>query len=318
VTPERQKARPHWQGLLAAGATGLGALPPRAAYALADVASLGVLAWSAMHEQRVGPRGRGVERNQRIVYREAFDSRAAARQRRDWARHLSRLVADVAALRALSPAALAQRVDLRGLERLRPLLAEGRGLIAVSGHIGVWELLTQLPSLCGIPLRVVARPTGSAPLDLLLDGLRQRGGARVVAQRGALWQLTRALAQGEAVGLLADENRCSRPLFAPFLGTPAATNPAPARLQQRTGAPIAVVSCHRCGIGRFRLDVWDVLRPRPVGADPQQVVRAMNAALSRAIQAQPEQWLWGSRRFHTRPPGETPDPDGLPPRAALA
>ena len=38
--------------------------------------------------------------------------------------------------------------------------------------------------------------------------------------------------------------------------------------------------------------------------------------LSRAILAYPEQWFWGSRRFLTRPPGEAPGPDGLPPRAS--
>jgi hypothetical protein len=41
----------------------------------------------------------------------------------------------------------------------------------------------------------------------------------------------------------------------------------------------------------------------------------INAALGEAILARPEQWLWGSRRFAQRPPGEIPGPDGLPPQA---
>lgn len=296
---------------LRAGAAGLGALPPRAAYAVADAAALGVLAWTALHERRVAPRGRGLARNQRIVYREALDAAHARRLRRGWARHLARLVADLARLARLGPEALAERVDLAALEGLRPRLAEGRGLIAVTGHIGVWELLAQLPALTELRLTVAARPARSAAVDAWLRELRSRGGARVLAQHGALRQLTGALRRGETVGLLADENRRRGAVFAPFLGTHAATSPACASLHQRTGAPIAVVTCQRSGIGRFRFDVWDV-----IGAgDTRSICERVNRALSRAICTHPEQWLWGSRRFHTRPAGERPGPDGLPPRA---
>jgi KDO2-lipid IV(A) lauroyltransferase len=297
--------------LLRAGAAGLGALPPRAAYAVADAGALGVLGWTALHERRVAPRGRGLARNQRIVYREALDAARPRRLRRAWARHLGRLVADLARLGRLAPEALAERLDLAALECLRPQLADGRGLIAVSGHIGVWELLAQLPALTELRLTIAARPAASAALDAWLRELRSRGGARVVPQRGALRQLTQALRRGEVVGLLADEDRARRAVFAPFLGTPAATSPACARLQQRTGAPIAVVTCQRSGIGRFRFDVWDVIE----GGDTRSICERVNRALSRAIRTHPEQWLWGSRRFHTRPAGERPGPDGLPPRA---
>jgi KDO2-lipid IV(A) lauroyltransferase len=297
--------------LLRAGAAGLGALSPRAAYAVADAGALGVLAWTALHERRVAPRGRGLAHNQRIVYREALDAAGARRLRRAWARHMGRLVADLARLGRLSPEALAGCLDLSALEPLRPHLVERRGLIAVSGHIGVWELLAQLPALTELRLTIAARPLGSATVDAWLRALRGRGGARVVTQRGALPQLIRALRRGEAVGLLADEDRRRRAVFAPFLGTAAATSPACARLHQRTGAPIAVVTCQRSGIGRFRLQVWDVIE----AGDTRSICERVNGALSRAIRTHPEQWLWGSRRFHTRPVGERPGPDGLPPRA---
>lgn len=296
--------------------TGLGVLPARASYAVADAASLGVLAWSSLHERRVRRLGRGIRRNQRIVYRDALDSRAARRLHRAWARHLARMSADLASLAALPPSELSKQFDLSAIEGLRAVLAEGRGLIAATGHIGVWELLAQVPTLTGIPLTVVARPTGHPAIDALLDRARRRGGARIVPQKGAFWQLAGALARGQVVGLLADENRAARPIFAPFLGTTAATNPAPARLQLRTGAPIAVVSCHRTGTRRYRLDLWDLIRPSEgESPDVQQVCARTNDALSRAIRACPAQWLWSSRRFHTRPPGEIPGADGLPPPA---
>lgn len=303
--------------LLRVGAAGLGSLPPRAAYALADAASLAVLAWSALHERRVAPLGRGLSRNQRIVYRDALDRGRARELRRAWARHLARLAVDLAALSRLDTRTLRERVDLAALEGLRELLARGRGLIAVSGHIGVWELLSQLPALGGLPLTLVARRAANRGLETWLSALRGRSGARVVPQRGALRPLTLALARGEIVGLLADEDTSRRPVFTPFLGTAAATSRTFATLQRRTGAPIAVVTCHRTGTARFRLGVWERIEAPAAGgdADPARVCGRVNAALSRAIRSHPEQWLWASRRFLTRPPGERAGADGLPPRA---
>jgi lauroyl/myristoyl acyltransferase len=72
------------------------------------------------------------------------------------------------------------------------------------------------------------------------------------------------------------------------------------------------------GRARYRFRVWRVIRPVPGDADEERrrVVREMNQGLSEAILAAPAQWLWGSRRFHTRPAGERPGPDGLPPAVA--
>ena len=114
-------------------------------------------------------------------------------------------------------------------------------------------------------VRVVARPLGSPALEAALAGLRRRGGQRVLAPRGALWPLVCSLRREGVVGLLVDEDAPRRAVFAPFLGTLAATRPTPAFLQRVTGAPIAVVSCARVGRGRFRLRCWEVIRPAPCG-----------------------------------------------------
>ena len=81
----------------------------------------------------------------------------------------------------------------------------------------------------------------------------------------------------------------------------------------------AVVSCQRIGRERFRFHVWRVIAPPRPGreaAELRAVTAEINAALSEAILQRPAQWLWGSRRFLTRPEGEALEVDGLPPPAA--
>jgi KDO2-lipid IV(A) lauroyltransferase len=293
-------------------------MPSGLAYALADLAALPLVAGALLHERRVAPLGRGIFRNQRIVFRESLTRAAAWRLLWRWARHMTWLFVDFCRMPRLHADDFEQRVDAQAFKDLIPLVEEGRGLICVSGHLGVWELCPYLPSLRGYPMTVVVRPTGIEPVDALLLAIRRSGGTNVVAKWGILHPLKKALERGEMVGLLADEEARERPLFVPFLGTLAATTPSVAFLQRVTGAPIVVASVHRTGRERWRCHVWRVIR-YTAGTDPdadaREVTAAVSEALSRAILSHPEQWFWGSRRFLTRPPDEQPGPDGLPPRA---
>ncbi len=293
-------------------------MPARLAYALADGAWPGLAAVFLAHELRAARRGRGARRNLRIAYRDSLRPSDTRRLLARHARHLAHLGVDLCRMPRLDAARVARHVDLAVLATLRELLAEGRGLICVSGHLGAWELLAHAASVSGLPATVIVRRVEPAAVDALLARIRASGGLQTVPQRGALWALRRALARGEIAGLLADEAGHRAPLFAPFLGTLAATSPAAAFLQRKSGAPIAVVSCERVARERHRIRLWRVIRA-PARAGGRQALAAVsgeiNAALGEAILARPEQWLWGSRRFAHRPPGETPGPDGLPPQA---
>jgi KDO2-lipid IV(A) lauroyltransferase len=297
--------------------TMLRSMPGILAYALADAASLPLVAATLAHERRVAPLGRGLSRNQRIVFREELTLRESRRLLFAWTRHMAHLFVDFCRMPRLTADNLERSVDASAYQDLISLAAEGRGVICVSGHLGVWELCAHVASLLGLPITIAVRPTGIAAVDAVLTAIRSAGGARVVAKWGVLLRLARTLERGEMVGLLADEDARERPIFAPFLGTLAATTPSVAFLQRVTGAPIAVASVHRVGRGRWRCHLWRVIRAEPGASDAareRDVTTAVNEALSRAILAYPEQWLWGSRRFFTRPPDERPGPDGLPPR----
>ncbi len=294
-------------------------LPGVLAYALADLASLWIVAYTLWHERRVGPQGRGLFRNQRIVFRESWNRRLGWRLLFAWARHMAHLAVDFFRMPRIDAASLRDHLDTRPIEELRRAIGGERGIIWVTGHLGFWELGGHAGSLLGKPVTVVQRPASAAPINDVVNSIRTAGGQQVLAKRDVLWPLKKTLDRGGEIGLLLDEDTPERPVFVPFLGTVAATSPSAAFLHRSTGAPIAVVSCHRTGRERFCFRVWRVIRCAPTAdrdADLRAICTAINEALSSAILSRPEQWLWGSRRFFTRPPGEVPGPDGLPPPAA--
>src|SRR5262245_23707466 len=172
-------------------------MPAGVAYALADAASLPLVAATLLHERRVAPLGRGLFRNQRIVFRERLTRARAWRLLFGWARHMTYLFVDFCRMPRLRGDTLERCVDTAAFRELIPLAEEGRGLICVSGHLGVWELCPHVSSQIGFPMTVVVRPTGIAPVDAVLTAIRSSGGTHVLAKWGILLPLKRALERGE-------------------------------------------------------------------------------------------------------------------------
>ena len=74
-------------------------------------------------------------------------------------------------------------------ERGRRFLAENRPAVTVSGHIGCWEILSQLAFLEGHPMMSVAKDIGTGGMTALLMRARRSIGQEIVP---AGWQVARA------------------------------------------------------------------------------------------------------------------------------
>ena len=293
-------------------------LPEPVAYLLADGVALVLWPYGFFHDRR-GRRSGGLHRNVRIAFRDQPPPRRFVWRN---VRHLAWMAVDLARLPLVTRENLDRHIDGREFDRLVPGLrgdgdpAGRKGLICVTGHIGVPEYCAHLAGLRGFPLTGVFAPSPVAALNRIAERIRSASGTRVVSHRGVLWSLKKALDRGESVGIAADTSNKETAVHAPFLGTLAATSATPGLLHLTTGRPIAVCTMARVGRMRFRLRVWDVFTLEATGdrdADVQRIAERINDGLSRAILEHPAQWFWHSRRYRRRPEGEVPTPDGIPP-----
>ncbi len=283
-------------------------LPPRAAWRLAT--ALGRLFGATRATQAV------VRRNLAVACGRRPPGRTLRRFEAAYHEHVGGLLLDFLRQPLLTRATLARHLEpTDDLARAQAVYAQskaaGRGVIFVAGHAGLWELAGHLAGLVGIPITSVAKLTDHPGLDAFVLGIRQSGGQRVIDVRGSMWAMKKALDRGEAVGINVDQEARTDPVFAPFFGVPAATSAAPALLHRRTKAPIVVTTVLRTGPFRYRLRVFDVIRPEDApGPDEEQaalvarVTARINRAMEAAIREAPAQWLWSHRRWRRRPPGE--------------
>lgn len=276
------------------------ALPERLALALG-----GALGWFA----GVVPRIRRADVDRHLL--QAFPDESAAwraRVARGSYAHLGREAVATFRMADMDAGAVVARTTVEGHDAFLAAVAEGKGVVLVTGHLGNWELGGAALTARGTPMDAVAKGMANRRFGADLVASRERLGMRIVDMSEASRTCMRTLKAGGVVGLVADQNARPDSVFVPFFGKLAATFPGPALFALRTGAPIFLGVClrepgrpHRYRVRLRRLD------PEPTGdleADIVRLTRAHTAALEDAVRAAPEQYFWQHKRWKTRPPGE--------------
>jgi KDO2-lipid IV(A) lauroyltransferase len=196
-----------------------------------------------------------------------------------------------------------QRVALDpSIARLDAVLAEGRGAIIVTAHLGDWELLSARLRRRGHAGAVVGRIRHADPSHRWLVDMRRAYGVETVPQDAPAREALAVLRRGEVLGLLTDLRvRQLHGRTLPFFDAPARVMTAPVALARAHGTPLVPVRCVRSAPGGpFVLSVEEPLELHPhlskrEAAD--DLLCRQNEVFERWILETPEQWAWHQRRF---------------------
>lgn len=177
------------------------------------------------------------------------------------------------------------------LEVLQDALAEGRGMVFASAHLGPWERVAATLVAAGLPLTAIAREAYDPRLTPVYDRLRGGRGVRVIyrSEPRAAAKLLRTLRSGGMLGVPMDLASRVPSIEVPFLDAPAKTPVGPAKLAVRTGAAVVVGTIDGRGmITATRIDP---------STNSAELTALINAELSRRIREIPEEWVWMHPRW---------------------
>jgi KDO2-lipid IV(A) lauroyltransferase len=193
--------------------------------------------------------------------------------------------------------ALSRVVDEAGLgPRLHAAVAERGGAVVVSGHVGNWELGGAAVRALGVRVATVVQRQRGAFGRRLRD-LRARLGLDVLDRDAAARPALDALRSGRILALVADQHtrRGSAPID--FLGRPAWTSLAPARLCLAADVPLFFAALVRDPSG-YRIVHEEIDGGRSgAGVDPVEVTKGWVRVLEKEIARRPEQYFWFHRRW---------------------
>jgi KDO2-lipid IV(A) lauroyltransferase len=209
-----------------------------------------------------------------------------------------------------SDAPLSPPVQWVDAELVDAALAQGRGLLVLTPHLGGFEVLVQAyAERFGkhAPVTALYRPAKKPWLRELEERSRTRPGMlSAPASLAGVRQMIRALRAGQCVGLLPDQvPPRGMGVWAPFFGVNAYTMTLAARLALTTGAPMLLMLGQRLPRGAgWRVQVFEMPEPLPARAafaddEAHQVAcaAAVNGAMEFLIRRCPAQYLWGYHRY---------------------
>jgi lauroyl/myristoyl acyltransferase len=203
--------------------------------------------------------------------------------------NFGRMAMDFLAVCSMGDAEVLEWVTTVHAEYFYQAQQKRRGIILLLPHLGSWDVAAAYAQAIGCRLTVVTQTDWAAQV---VAGARNARGITLAPRQGSLRVLFRTLARNDCVAILCDVAPSDlETVDVPFFGRLAAFPTGPARLAQRTGAPILVVSSVRLPGWRYQLTVQPPLLVEGAVNDAvYQATAAIANSFEQIIAARPEQW----------------------------
>ncbi len=213
------------------------------------------------------------------------------------------------------------RIELEGRENLDQALAQGKGVIAVSAHLGNFAILGAKLNASGYPFSLIINDPAHPGLARLFQEMQERVGVRSIPVDPPLRcqrEIMRSLRKGEIVGFISDENQKRGGVLVEFLGRVMAMPAGPAIYHLKTGGPILPIFILHQVDGGHKVIIDTPLKVELSG-DEERDIFTITAQVTRVIESYikkyPTQWSWISkRRIRTKTRRKTfLEEKGIPP-----
>ncbi len=217
--------------------------------------------------------------------------------------NLARTVLDIFYMPNLNSKNLSDYIQIDHLDRMKTALAEGHGVVVLTGHIGTWEWLSASFTLNNMPVTAIAKLQPNQEYSRVLDDLRATINVEIF-NRGTseLLAAGRALKKGKILGFLADQDGGPGGAFINFLGKTASTPMGPAVFAKKFNSPVVPAFILRQPDGRHLVKIFDIMHFEDTGdtdGDLFRFTEKMTKIIEQVIRENPTQWLWFQKRWNT-------------------
>jgi len=224
-------------------------------------------------------------------------------------RHFAIALADTMRLPVILSQGLDTLISVQGIHHLEQALADGQGVLMITGHFGNWELLGAWMAQNGYPLRVVGTTLENPGVDKIVVEMRNQAGYTNIARGAGTRDIIRYLRQGCAIGMLIDQDTKVPGVFVHFFGRPTHTPTGPAILARKFKIPIIPIFMHLKDDLTYQIECEPPLDLEYTADEARDLVvntQKCSDAYERIIRRFPEQWVWMHKRWKTQP---APDSD---------
>lgn len=187
-------------------------------------------------------------------------------------------------------------MEHEGFENLDQLIADGKGGLLVSAHLGNWEAAGHLLKRLGAPINILMYDGESRQMKQLLEKYNRERSFNIITIQPDLshiYELSAALRRNELICLHADRFRAGNRTFeTSFLGSDAHFPAGPFLLASKLHAPVSFVMAMKEGRDHYHFSATPARTYAGRGdSGARQMLGDYVAMLEEKVKAYPEQWF---------------------------
>jgi Kdo2-lipid IVA lauroyltransferase/acyltransferase len=212
-------------------------------------------------------------------------------------KNFARGILDTMVVMHMSKKQMIDFVAIDGEDHLKRALAKGKGVIALSAHLGAFTLIGPRLAAGGYPFSVVVKHPPDERFAKVMNDLRAQIGVGTISARPrqqAVRGILKALRKNGIVLVIADEFK-SGAVYTSFMGQRVAAARGPASLALRTGAVTLPMFAPRQSDGLVVLRIEPEIEPirhDDVEASVAATTTLFTQCIEQTIFRYPDQWNW--------------------------
>lgn len=222
--------------------------------------------------------------------------------------HLATNFVEFCALPTMDMEFANKNVIFHDRDRYEKLIAEGKGVLLISLHVGNGDIAIGMMGLTGMKINVISKIFKNEAANNFWFGVRQRWGTKFLDPHGTktAFEILKAIKRNEAVIFVTDQFM-GKPygISSTFFGKQTGTAYGLALFALKTGAPVLPVYTYRDDQQKIHIAFDEVIK-LDEGVDGPDVDRDLqiakmteqyNRCLEKIILRHPDQWMWVHRRW---------------------
>jgi len=201
-------------------------------------------------------------------------------------------------------AVLRNLYHVEGIENIQQALALNKGVLLLGGHYTTIEISNTLMSYTLPNYAPTYKRAHSKLFEAVMTAARRRIALTMIRSRD-MRAIIHYLKQKNMVWYAPDQDFGTHSsVFAPFMGVPAVTLTLTARIAKTSGCAVVPFYSERLPNNQGYVIRFGKMLTNFPSDDAVRDATQVNHAIEAQVRRTPEQYLWGHRRFRTRPRGE--------------
>jgi KDO2-lipid IV(A) lauroyltransferase len=241
----------------------------------------------------------------RLIYGGTWSKRKIRDTARDVYRMLGKNMFDAIHLSHASLERFNALVKHDDLSAFKEAFDRGRGVVAISAHVGCFEMPLHFFARHGFKTFAIGRRMFDPQIEEVVRTIRSGDDIEYMGRDEGSLKVVRNLKEGKVFGVLIDQDVRVEGVFADFLGRPANTPSGPMKIAMKFKIPVVVVTTARQHDDTHYVYINGPLTLADTGdfnKDLIQNIQIANDLICDTIKQFPDQWVWMHRRWKRKPP----------------